>query len=954
MRRFVYRNAHLFAVLVLIAGAFPAFGQANRVLNGGFEDVVDGRPAHWALEGDATVVQTLTSDAGVTAGRAAKLDCTAFRRTTRDGYAMLVQRAPFKLEEGKWYRFSCWTRQEGMGSGLVTVELMADTQAVNPYSTIILFQQIAVQHQWHRTERYFRASPATAENAKLHFYFDFTGTLWVDDVEIVEAEAPQVEYTHKVPNIASANLIPNGSFECGPDLWSSLGKKVSIIAGLSELHGKVQTGDAWDGDSCLRIEMGPGKSPVASFNYQVTYAVQHQALAANIGWVDVTPDEMYTLSAYMRADKPGVPAKLMIRFGIPLEGSVDSGSYFRQGQSDATESVVLGTEWKRYTLTAPARSRHAFVAVGPDMTDQPDTAATIWLDAVQLETGREATAFAAREPLEIGLATGKTANIFDAGEEVAVAVQAANRTSVPADVTLEFKATDYFDRTAAEVHHRLEVPARNAAQAVCPLGIRDKGFYWVAVSWEAGGRKQSRKLRVAVVEPYPHKDSVFGINHAPGTDQLCAVLVKSGTLLAREWSMEWQQIEPAPGAFRFEMADRHVNRVLGTGMSMAEQVPPFPSADWNTSAPPEAKGIVPDMGWGLNMYAPKDPEAMRRYIETVVGHYKDRIHVWEYLNEPIYTFHSLPNVDQVDATIPTAPGANYTVEDLVALQQVFYESVKRADPKAITICGLGGRPDLLAEEYFKAGGLKYLDAFNLHIYPGKRKPEGYVPQMKLLLQQMDQNVDQRRPIWITEYCYYGVDELPIEPYITGAGGWAENRLLRDAKECGDYGVRFAAIMLAHGAEKICYHSGFAMSDDVNSFSVTDWMTVHGGEPRKAYASQTAMADMLGPSPKFAAEMAKPDAVQGRGTDAVYAYAFQCGGRAVLIAWAPAPDSPPWAAVNDSEWALELPGSTQAYDVVGVPLRGNKAVLGESPVYVVSEQLSASDLAKACRLVLRAG
>lgn len=144
-----------------------------------------------------------------------------------------------------------------------------------------------------------------------------------------------------------------------------------------------------------------------------------------------------------------------------------------------------------------------------------------------------------------------------------------------------------------------------------------------------------------------------------------------------------------------------------------------------------------------------------------------------------------------------------------------------------------------------------------------------------------------------------------------------------------------------------------MSDEVNSFSVTDWMTVYGGEPRKAYAAQAALANMLGPSPKFAGEMAKPAVVQGKRTDAVYAYAFQCGDRAVLVAWAPAPDSPPRAAVNNSEWALEFPAEAKAYNVVGTLLQEKRPALGESPVYITSTLLKARNLAQKCGLVLRA-
>ena len=42
-------------------------------------------------------------------------------------------------------------------------------------------------------------------------------------------------------------------------------------------------------------------------------------------------------------------------------------------------------------------------------------------------------------------------------------------------------------------------------------------------------------------------------------------------------------------------------------------------------------------------------------------------------------------------------------------------SVKKADPTARTIGGMGARPDLLTREFFEAGGLDHLDIFNIHI-----------------------------------------------------------------------------------------------------------------------------------------------------------------------------------------------------------------------------------------------
>ena len=89
-------------------------------------------------------------------------------------------------------------------------------------------------------------------------------------------------------------------------------------------------------------------------------------------------------------------------------------------------------------------------------------------------------------------------------------------------------------------------------------------------------------------------------------------------------------------------------------------------------------------------------------------------------------------------------------------------------------------------------------------------------------------------------------------------------------------------------------------------------------------------------------------IQGHSTNVVYGYAFQCGEKAVLIAWAP--------EVNNDRWALDLtkyPDSNkiQVFNIAGKPLTSDAVILGESPVYIVSGKNTIEDLINACKLSL---
>ena len=80
----------------------------------------------------------------------------------------------------------------------------------------------------------------------------------------------------------------------------------------------------------------------------------------------------YTLSVWMKADKPAVPVQFRYQYG-----------------GDAID-FALTTEWQRY--------EHSFSPKGPRdfITFEIGRPGTVWLDAVQLEQGTSATEYEPR------------------------------------------------------------------------------------------------------------------------------------------------------------------------------------------------------------------------------------------------------------------------------------------------------------------------------------------------------------------------------------------------------------------------------------------------------------------------------------------------------------------------------------------------------------------------------
>jgi len=354
--------------------SISASASPNLIPNGDFEMGLDP----WKTYGDSAVIQTLVLDQGRESGKSAKLNCSSFDGSNPSSHAMIAQAGAFPLKKDQWYRFSCWAKSQGLPGGQVSVAL-SDTKV---WDNAGLSMALTPGGEWRRFETLFQANRDITNNGRLQFWYGETGTLWLDEVAIEETSEPHPVFTNRLPLSTSRNKIPNASFEAGSDGWSSLGEHVGW-GNLTGLFGIVQKGQAADGDHCLKIELGPGKTITTYFDYFDPVAVEQKSpLAANLGWIPVEKGKKYTLSAFLRADQAGVPAQLKMVMGRPMAWSFSH-----------EESVVLTKEWKRYSTSFEAMTSDLHVAVGPHLSGSTHDEATVWVDAVQLEEGLTAGVF---------------------------------------------------------------------------------------------------------------------------------------------------------------------------------------------------------------------------------------------------------------------------------------------------------------------------------------------------------------------------------------------------------------------------------------------------------------------------------------------------------------------------------------------------------------------------------
>jgi hypothetical protein len=846
----------LFAVLIGLASSqfVRAAEPVNLVANGDFSQVRDGRPVRWQAAGNAHVTQRL--DAFSEGGNpCAKLTCTRWEPGGGSSHAMLAQVGVVKLEKGKYYEFSCRARAEGILSRRVRVAIKDTSE----WHECGLSTGLRLTSAWQVYRRTFQATSTVDGASRLQFWFTEPGTFYVDDVRLVETAVQRLEFTDVVPATASRNLLGNGSFEVGAAGWASLGTRTGW-GNLTGLHGSIQATGGTHGGSFLRIPLGGNQTPELYYDYFKPVARKElQPLAASLGWMPVEKGAPCTISCDMRASEEGVPAILGVRCDDPAEPPADH-----------RQSVRLSAAWKRYSFTFRPAHGYVFATIGPSLKE--DRTVFVDIDAVQLEKGEHATAFESRTPLEIGIEPSQPHGVFIRGEPATIRLHLCNHGETPTDANVQFAATDFFDRPTSLPALSLNVPAGSAVEMAISLPADWRGYYRLRARCTSDDAVQSRVLRIAIVPPRRGEDTILGINHAFAAAELIDLAKKAGVSWYRDWTLKWQDIEPAPGDYRWQVGDTQIDRVLREGVQLVCLLPPFPSSYWSTESPATRPAqSYPAVRLPMAA-APKDPRLLGEYVETTAAHFKDRIHVWEFLNEPVFTSYSLPA-----RLIEPCPGKQYTPADYVRLLEVAAAAVRRGDPDGKVIGGIAGPPTRYTREVIEAGCLKFVDIFNLHAYPGGARPEVFIPEMDVLLELMDEH-GGRKPIWFTEFSYFASDDPPCRPFLESQWSWAT--LLDSERQCAEYIIRFFTIMLAHNVQKVFLHAG--TNTGPNEWAFNCCLLGSGGSPRKVFPALAVFTDLMGPAPRF---------VGGKtfGPTA-FCYAFETNGRSVLVYWTTGDDA----------------------------------------------------------------
>lgn len=864
------------ALAVIVATCWLS-AQPNLVFNGSFEadSDGDGLADGWVYAAGVSREKApevkLLRAAGKVGQWCQGITCTRFT----DGHVMLAQVGRVAVKARTRYRISFWARGEDAPRIRVALRDTATWQDLG------LSASFSVASRWRRFEFSFVSPKTLQKTTRLQFWYLGTGTLWLDDVVMVETEGGVPEEHIWTWPAARRNGLYNSSFELGSSGWFTLD--------YWTLYGETVQAPAVHGQRCLRISTDPQGLPVDSFDYyEPRRRPLERLLVANKYWVEVKPGEQYTFSAYARASRP-TQAIIGVRFT----------------RGEASRKIALSPQagWQRYELPFKARGRLAMVIFGPLPAASSQQAGQVWIDALQLERGAKATEYRLRRPFEVAAYIDPWRSVTEGRPEpVRLKVVGWNDTGAKQSIRVKWRVEDMWEKEAGSGARELSAGPGELVRWEHKLGEGERAVAFARVHVEADGERLPVLRSAAVLSPADvYEDTAFGINHAFRWDEWLKLCKRMGIMWVRDWTLKWQYVEPEKGRFELEKADYYIDRPLRLGMKELCMFP-FPSAVWAAEEPPQRPRKERKLYRPIQTaFRPKDISLFKNYISRCVSRYRDRIKHWEIFNESIFTSYSLPR------------SYGYVADDYVPLLRAAWEGIKRVDSRAKVIGGYSAPPGAHLQLYsrmIELGGLQWCDAVSIHEYP-RGEPEGSDAAARRLVEAM-RGAGQVKPMWLTEFAYYADDDVSPTKSLSAWPLLQVSELVQAA-----WTVRYCALMLGSGVEKIFFHiwsSRVGWDNGAGLFFEAD------GEPHKVAVALAAMVRLLGPQPAFFKSVKMP----GEGQRCLM---FRRGNTVVSMAWDQFGETECKGVAPEGRW----------YDMAGQPLRGRPGKLGPYPIYLVSSR-----------------
>ena len=725
---------------------------------------------------------------------------------------------------------------------------------------------------------------------------------------------------------AGGNLLPNGSFEVCRNF-----RHITGSAGW----GRFQMTDPRTlDDPTLRTwyvddtTAWHGKKSLCVYQY-----VESQ-------FVLVKPGRDYTISLHAKAGKP-VKVRLSFQSG-------ERTAYVPDGPVVRKEFQLAG-EWQRLVMTGSTEGAEP-CAYALYIEVHGDKQTPVWIDAVQIEEGGRATAFAPKHRVEVAdqiIDERPSIGIYFRDEAPRMVTSVFADGSDSGRVELVHRVLGHRDREIDRIEQQVTIGRDGSGIDEMRLPFRRHGAFRVETDVALGKARRSLAAEAIfafvprvdprhddpgtsrfgsrfLLPPFPREGARRFLPSWIGGES--EVLRKAGAKppynhavvtasQARRlgirwvrWSPGWHYVETKRGRFDWSEADNYFD-ALGE-MGWRVQACFASSPRWSHPAQPDGRA------------PPDDVADWENWLRTYARRYKGRFHAVEVWNESFSNF--LGTADQYAKLLETA-----------------CTTLKREAPD-VKVLGISGcRPSYafrMTKQVLARVGTKYMGAMSYHQKVFGEMPDEMTIPWEVSLQKLHAAMAAKggdRPIWNTEF------QIWTEPFyktlVRGAGGHSRTIPFLPVGEAPAGLVRAVVVSIANGVARFQYFGTYNArgsvitswsGQDLLDFPLTESLYEPDYSPRPLAAAHAALAAQLA-SAEFKQEMKLTDDGRGR------AFLFDGGRGPLAILWAKRART----RNGTLDWGSR-PAAVRVHDVMGNPIEGAaKMVLGAEPIYVRADSMA---------------
>ncbi len=566
--------------------------------------------------------------------------------------------------------------------------------------------------------------------------------------------------------------------------------------------------------------------------------------------IRVVEGKVYTLSAYMKCNEPGVRVCLGLRN--------------RGDKPDAAGiGCVLGNTWQRFFFSVrmgrcPGGRALINISTSTWLQQRDFSARKIWIDAVQFEEGGISD-FQPAPVVEMAAASSLAHSVFIAGEPVRLitGIYAPETVLLPEkrSLRLRYEIEDVFGAIVDRVSFSISPGGRRKFEHAFQWRSPRLGGFCGHVSLLDGDKILARAINVFAVVPKlpvpdPGRTSVFGC-HVNLSRPFFEVAERMGVRAVRlheERYLRWNSLRWHAGDRYWYDAGREsvLRSMKRSGMRVAGVLEL--GVPWASTAPDNVAEF------SRRHYPPK-MAAWRTFVRDQVTHFRGLVDAWEVWNEPY---------------LPC--WWKGTAREYVAMLQTAYTVVKEVAPevRVVGICGTRN-PSGWVNDCLAAGALRYMDVLSYHDYlhPTNGGPEEFKPTWRQAIMSHQRALSaygRLLPVWNSEGSIgSGSDSYYRDFYLGRSAG--------KIRLSPVYLVRGYVCSLAAGQERFYWYA--LMEDSGPARSGGLGMLEYNGRPKPvvpAYA--TAVKYLDGKS--FALELKLGERTR--------CFVFSSKGESVAVIW----------------------------------------------------------------------